>query len=104
MKKILSLILVILLLGMFSSCASTLTVKGKEVKYFTKAEAPSNCKEIGEVELGFPKPISVSEAKIKLRNKTAEMGGDFLVIDTIEVNGEGASKYYDATGRAYKCE
>jgi hypothetical protein len=104
MKKVLSLILIILLLGMFSSCSSSLTAKGKSVKYATKSEAPSNCKEIGEVEIGFPKAISASDAKVKLRNETAEKGGNFLVIDTIEVNYNNSGKYYEGSGRAYICE
>ena len=104
MKKVLGLILLVLLLGVFSSCASSLTAKGKSVKYVTKSEAPSNCKEIGEVEIGFPKAVSTSDAKVMLRNETAEKGGNFLVIDTIEVHYNDSGKYYEAGGRAYKCE
>ena len=105
MKRISALIFMILLAVFTSSCMATLTKGGKSVKYVTKAEAPSDCKEIGEVELGFPKGGSVSDVKIKLRNKTAEMGGNFLVIDTIEVAyDQNGGKYYDGSGRAYKCE
>ncbi len=103
MLKFAPIFMVLIFLGI--SCAS-LTERGKKVKYVTKQEADSGCEELGEVVVGeglSMGEINISQLKIQMRNKTAEMGGNFLVIDTIDKNSNGKSYYYSGTGRAYKC-
>jgi uncharacterized protein DUF4156 len=102
-NKLFFLLLSIIIARTTFSCAS-LSEAGKGVKYATKAEAPSNCTELGEVTDGFMGSGSIGDVKISMRNNTAEMGGNFLVIDTIEkgYNNNG-STYYKGSGRAYKC-
>ncbi|HRX16329.1 MAG TPA: DUF4156 domain-containing protein [Spirochaetota bacterium] len=99
-------------LGMFmlialAGCFSAQLKEGAGVDYVTKKEAPAKCKKIGEVELSasnFEVAISASDVIVKLRNKTAIMGGDFLVVDIIEAESNNAGKYYTGFGRAYKCK
>jgi hypothetical protein len=105
MKKLLFVVIGCILL----SCASaTLTEKGMAVKYVTKEEAPKSCKKINEVyldETKFEIANSVNEVQILLRNKTAEMGGNYLVIDVIEKHTPGDGRvWYTGNGRVYKCE
>jgi hypothetical protein len=83
----------------------TLTEAGKTVKYVTKQEATSGCKELGEVTVGKESfgmpPTSIEEVKVRMQNKTAEMGGNFLVIDAITSFG---NVEFSGSGRAYKCK
>jgi len=100
MKKILNLSFLILLLGSLSSCIGTakLSTQGAEVRYVTKAEAPKACKELGEVGFeSFESSSSFPETKIMFKNKTAKMGGNFLVFDILKSPNV-------ASGRAYHCE
>ena len=90
----------------YISCAS-LSEGGKKVQYLTKQEAGPEYELIGEVNVGqglmSMGAFSVEDVKIKMRNQTAEMGGDLLVIDTIEShNNPDGSRRYSGTGRAYK--
>jgi hypothetical protein len=77
------------------------------VKYVTKTEAPQFCKKIGEVSVGSIIPLlDMESVKNSMRNKTADMGGNYLVIDeikTIPAPTPGASTGYAGSGRAYKC-
>jgi hypothetical protein len=76
------------------------------VKYSTKSEAPAGCNEIGEVSSGSLVPLfDMASVKNSLRNKTAETGGNYLVIDAIKnVSGtNGSSTGYSGSGRAYQC-
>jgi hypothetical protein len=87
------------------SCAS-LNESGQNVKYSTKTEAPAGCNEIGEVSVGsLVAMYDMTSVKNSMRNKTAEMGGNYLVIDDIKnVRGaNGSSSGYAGTGRAYQC-
>jgi Domain of unknown function (DUF4156) len=87
------------------ACAS-LNESGQNVKYATKSEAPAGCKEIGEVSVGsLFQMYDMTSVKNAMRNKTAEMGGNFLVIDDIKnVRGaNGSSSGYAGSGRAYQC-
>jgi len=99
MKKVLSLVLIVLLMSSLSACVSPakLIVAAEDVKYVTKSEAPENCTLLGEVAFeSFESSGSIKETKIMFRNKTARMGGNFLVFDYL--NGPN-----DANGRAYNC-
>jgi len=91
--------------ALFASCAG-LSESAQNVKYATKSEAPAECKEIGEVSTGSLVPMfDMTSVKNSLRNKTAEMGGNYLVVDEIKsVRGtNGSSTGYAGSGRAYQC-
>jgi hypothetical protein len=90
--------------ALFASCAG-LSESAQNVKYVTKSEAPTGCKEIGEVSTGSLMPMfDMTSVKNSLRNKTAEMGGNYLVVDEIKnVSGSnGSSNGYAGSGRAYQ--
>ncbi len=89
----------------FTSC-SRLSESAQNVKYATKSEAPAVCKEIGEVSAGSLMPMfDMTSVKNSLRNKTADLGGNYLVVDEIKnVPGvNGSSNGYAGSGRAYRC-
>ena len=97
------------LLGLLMFGCISLTPGGTSVKYVTKAEAPKECKLLGEVDIGSgamgfePQATNMRDAKILMRNKAAEMGANFLVIDDIESENGEHTKTYSASGRAYLC-
>jgi hypothetical protein len=99
------------------SCAG-LNESAQNVKYSTKSEAPKDCTEIGEVSVGsIFAHLTMESVKNAMRNKTSEMGGNFLVIDEIKsvsnsnpmvgANGTmmsgSTSSGYTGSGRAYQC-
>ena len=47
----------------------------------------------------------MESVKNSMRNKTTEMGGNFLVIDNIKsvANNTGSTNGYTGSGRAYQC-
>ncbi len=96
MRKIFYIIFLSTIVG----CA-TLSDKGKLVHYATKSEAPKVCQLLGEITIGEDLGrINVSQLKIEMRNAVGEMGGNFLVIDTIHYS---LFDDFAGTGRAYKC-
>ena len=99
MKKILP----VLLLLCATACLSTkLTEKGKTVQLLMKEEAPKEYQLINDIATTGLGESDIIGVKNNLRNKTAELGGDLVVVDTIEMhNGEGGT-YYTGNGRAYK--
>ncbi|MHB8381052.1 MAG: hypothetical protein ACYDC3_01750 [Candidatus Binataceae bacterium] len=104
-KGLLSVVMVAFACGFLSSCTA-LDESAKNVKYSTKREAPSDCKELGEVAAGTIVPLyDIISLKNAIRNNNAEMGGDFLVVDEIKsvANPNGGSTGYTGSGRAYKC-
>jgi|SaaInlStandDraft_5_1057022.scaffolds.fasta_scaffold135386_2 hypothetical protein len=98
MKKIITLAFVVLISG----CTTfELTSSGKKVK-LTKRE-PKNCKYIDDIEAkacGWDGCQGALQVKKVLRNKTAELGGNVVVLDTI---GKGNTNHVSMTGRAFKC-
>lgn len=105
MKKLVSLI--ILFLIFIVSCASiTLTEGGQNVKYTLKKEPESGYQEIGKVTVGqhvWEGAPDEEQAVIMIRNKTAEMGGNLVIIDAIEQkNAPEGGVYFSASGKAYK--
>lgn len=100
-----SVVIMIAAVAFLSSCTS-LNEAAKDVKYSTKSEAPKDCTEIGEVSVGTLFPLyNMESVKNSMRNKTTEMGGNFLVIDNIKsvANNTGSTNGYTGSGRAYKC-
>ena len=104
---------------LLASC-SGLNESAQNVKYSTKSEASKDCKELGEVSVGsFLPHITMESVKNEMRNKTAAMGGNFLVIDEIKsvssstppmvgsnglmTGGGSSSSGYAGSGRAYQC-
>jgi hypothetical protein len=104
-RRSLSVIALIATCMFIGSCAG-LNESGQNVKYVTKSEASKECKEVGEVSIGSIFPLlDMTSVKNSMRNKTAEMGGNFLVIDDIKsVHGtNGSANGYAGSGRAYQC-
>jgi hypothetical protein len=104
---------------LLASCSS-LNESAQNVQYSTKSEAPKDCKEIGEVSVdSFLPHVTMESVKNEMRNKTAAMGGNFLVIDEIKsvssstpltvgsnglmTTGGSSSSGYAGSGRAYQC-
>lgn len=89
------------------SCMTTKpTVAGNDVEYAMKQEAPDEYIFIADISIGEGLEFgakSISDLKVKMKNMTAELGGDFLVIDTIEKKDVGIMfGPYAGTGRVYK--
>jgi hypothetical protein len=104
-KRSVSVIAIMAACVFVGSCAS-LNESGQNVKYATKTEAPAGCKEIGEVSSGTLMAMyDMTSVKNSMRNKTAEMGGNYLVIDGIKnvPGANGSSSGYAGSGRAYQC-
>jgi hypothetical protein len=104
-SRSLSVIALVITCLFTASCAS-LSESAQNVKYATKTEAPAGCKEIGEVSVGsLVSMYDMTSVKNAMRNKTAEMGGNYLVIDDIKTvaGANGSSSGYAGTGRAYQC-
>ena len=97
-------------LGLLVSGCISLTPGGTHVKYVTKAEAPNTCKLLGEVDVGpgtagfGPQPTTIQDAKILMRNKAAEQGGNFLVIDALDSESGDNGNVYSGSGRSYLCD
>jgi hypothetical protein len=104
-KELLSTATMLVACLLLASCAS-LNEGAQSVKYATKSEAPKDCTELGEVSVGSLMPLyNMESVKNSMRNKTNEMGGNFLVIDDIKSvnNTAGATTGYTGSGRAYQC-
>src|ERR1700733_1719228 len=119
MKKAGCYVLMTACVLLLASC-SGLNESAQNVKYSTKSEAPKECKELGEVSVGsFLPHVTMESVKNEMRNKTAAMGGNFLVIDEIKsvsnstppmvgsnglmMSGGSSSSGYAGSGRAYQC-
>jgi hypothetical protein len=111
--------------GLLATCVlpascSSLNESAQNVTYSTKSEAPKDCREIGEVSVGsIIAHLTMESVKNEMRNKTAAMGGNFLVIDEIKsvssstpptigsngllIGGGTTSSGYAGSGRAYQC-
>jgi Domain of unknown function (DUF4156) len=111
---------VLLAVGALAASCSSLNESAQNVKYSTKSEAPKDCREIGEVSVGsILAHFTMESVKNEMRNRTAEMGGNFLVIDEIKsvtsstppmigsngllIGGGSSSDGYAGSGRAYHC-
>jgi hypothetical protein len=106
MKKLVCSILTLASVCAFLSSCAGLNESGQHVKYATKSEAPKDCKELGEVSIGTLFPLfDMVSVKNSMRNKTAEMGGNYLVIDEIKSvhSANGSDSGYAGSGRAYQC-
>lgn len=103
MRKIIQLLIAAFLTSTILSCATTLTPEGQLVNLVTKKEAPAECELIDDVGTGFSGKIDANSVKKTLRNQTAELGGNLVVVDTIEAHSGPDGTFYKGTGRAYKC-
>jgi hypothetical protein len=104
-NRLLSVITLIPICLFPASCAG-LKESAQNVRYSTKSEAPKECREIGEVSVGSIFPLfDMTSVKNAMRNKTAEMGGNYLVIDDLKSvqSTNGSSGGYAGSGRAYQC-
>ena len=92
MKRLAIISCLVILVG----CSTTLTQNGKGVKLVKSM--PSNCEVIADIEDhdGWAFDSSMVSTKNKLRNRTAEMGGNVFLMDT--VHGES-----NMSGRVLNC-
>lgn len=92
-----------------ASCATTiqLTTSGNMVRNVTLAEMPTGCNLLGDVPIGIPpdaaRPRTEEQLIILMRNKTAEMGGNRVVIESSHQDGSGPEAYWRGRGVAYAC-
>ncbi len=101
MKK--TVLICLLPIILFSGCMSAQLGVGGTVEYVEKQEAPKNYTLIGAVDItGFDSGSTYPDAIVRLRNKAAGMGGDFLVIDEIQYQDIDFHIYYTGYGRVYK--
>jgi len=104
MKNIIKISLVLLaVMVVFSGCQTALTKEGSSVRVIMKEEPPAGAKMLATIESDMlsnhPSIVSVQN---DLRNKTAKLGGNLLVVDVIvATSGEGGITY-SGNGRAYK--
>jgi hypothetical protein len=87
-----------------TGCGTTLSAAGQAV-HMGKAPPHENCRELGIVYgSGGGGAYTSTESKVEganndLRNKTAEMGGNFVVLDTSNSDVTGIT----ISGRAFQC-
>ncbi|MBP8082954.1 MAG: hypothetical protein KAZ87_07105 [Spirochaetes bacterium] len=92
-----------LLLLYANACVSTsLTENGKKVQLLKKEEAPKEYQLIDDIATSGIGEADIIGVKNNPRNKTAELGGDLIVVDTIKMHSEDGRTWYTGNGRAYK--
>ncbi|PKL35999.1 MAG: hypothetical protein CVV44_17405 [Spirochaetae bacterium HGW-Spirochaetae-1] len=104
MKNILKVSLILLVaMFVFSGCQTALTKEGGAVRIIMKEEPPAGAKMLATIESGmFSNHPSVVSVQNDLRNKTAELGGNLLVVDVIVAKSSEGGITYSGNGRAYK--
>ena len=101
-----SLLLLVIAAGI-AGCASEpiLSDQGKEVRWL-KGDAPKECKELGPVN-GSPTHGRFEIAKINIRNATAALGGNLVVVEDVDKESRHghvvAMKSLHMIGTAYQC-
>jgi hypothetical protein len=90
-------------------CATTiqLTTNGNMVRNVSAGEMPTGCNLLGDVPIGIPpdaaRPRTEEQLVILMRNRTAEMGGNRVVVDSAHQDGSGPESYWRGRGVAYAC-
>ena len=92
------LILITLSCALLAGCAS-LTPGGRKVRATDNADLVKNCKFIKQVVTSGLQATGVDYQIMKLRNLTAEAGGDMVYVENRAHNNVGQS----VTGSAYNC-
>lgn len=90
------------------STAIQLTDRGRLVNHITRADMPSGCNLLGDVAIGIPpdaaRPRTEADLVILMRNKSAEMGGNTLLVDDSEQREDSSGNpYFRGRGIAYAC-
>ena len=82
-KKILLLLSVLIIIANISSCATStaLTTEGKNVQYKENGNPPKDAIYLDTIQT--KNNDSAVSAVNDLRNKTAELGGNYLIVDMI---------------------
>ncbi len=92
-----------------SGCGSevALTPAGHHVVEVSEADLPDNCTLLGDVAIGWPpdaaRPRTQKQLVLLMRNKTAEQGGNHVVLDSAQERHENGHPYYVGRARAYDC-
>ena len=98
-----------LLLGLAGcSTAIQLTDQGQGVRHITRADMPGGCNLLGDIAIGIPpdaaRPRTEEELHILMRNKTGELGGNHLVVDSAQQREDASGNpYYRGRGIGYAC-
>jgi hypothetical protein len=80
---------------------SALTPEGERVRILIHAEAPEDALFLGDIHTGIHDQLE--SVKNDLRNQTARLGGDLMVLDNIQQDIiDGQTRGYLGIGRAYK--
>jgi len=90
------------------STAIQLTESGTAVHRITRADMPSGCNLLGDIAIGIPpdaaRPRTEDELHILMRNKTGELGGNHLVVDSAQEREDAAGNpYFRGRGIGYAC-
>jgi len=93
-----------------AGCATgiQLTDAGEGVRHVSRADMPTSCNLLGDVAIGIPpdaaRPRTEEELIMLMRNKTGELGGNYVVLDssTTEQDSDGRD-YYRGRGIGYAC-
>ncbi len=86
--------------------AITLTDGGRLVHTAADADLPAGCTLIGDVAIGHPpdaaRPPTQEDLVLLMRNKAADHGANYVVVDSKEERGE-VEKHWVGRARAYRC-
>jgi len=105
MSKTVIISVLIVLAGLFA-CAS-LDEGGSNVRYSFQNDVPEGCKMLGKLDVdegSSAATIDPNSFKLEMRNMAFKMGGDYLVIDSIDYLQDEGGGYYGGSGRVYKCQ
>lgn len=109
-KKLFILTLCLVLFLFITSCATSksLSFEGETVQYQEKSDPPENAIYLGTIQTN--NNDSAISAINDLRNKTAQLGGNYLIVDIISnsvrqnmITGL-VETVFSASGRAYQLE
>jgi len=106
MKNLLVVLAAFLAVGCATSIS--LTTRGTRVQHVAAADVPIGCEVLGDVPIGIPpdaaRPRTEDELIILMRNKTGELGGNYVMVDSSDRRtGAAGETYWVGRGRAYHC-
>jgi len=93
-----------------AGCATgiQLTEAGEGVRHVSRADMPTSCNLLGDVAIGIPpdaaRPRTQEELILLMRNKTGELGGNYVVLDSSSTEQDSDGRdYYRGRGIGYAC-
>ncbi len=90
------------------STAIQLTDQGRGVRHVTRADMPTGCNLLGDIAIGIPpdaaRPRTEEDLHILMRNKTGDLGGNHLVVDSAQQREDASGNpYFRGRGIGYAC-